>query len=260
MNINFVSARAHLLGAALLSLSFGLSGCGGGGGNGPSVAPTPRPQPTATPTSTVANATYDKTKYTPNYVSALEAAKKATPDDPVALLRWSHFPLSIYFERDANYSTAKQNLTTDGFNRWVKATGTSGVTYTLANSATDADITVKFGTFTGGAGDVLGTTVSRYDLDSRVLEKGTNILIKFTGDRNNDLITASHEFGHALGINEHSPVPQDLMYYTGNDQYTGNITTSDLNTILTSYNGYFNKDLNARVAPSSGRIVTSIME
>ena len=252
MTINFASTRIVSLSAILFAASLTLSGCGGGG-NGPTVSPT------ATPTPDVANFTYDKTKYVPNYVSDLEEAKKSTPQDPVALLRWTRFPLSVYFARNANYTAAKQALASEGFNRWVNVTGSNGVTYTVANSATNADITVEFGTFTGGAGDILGQTFYTYDPESRVLDKGARIVINFTGDRSNDLITSSHEFGHALGINEHSRNPLDLMYFTGNDTFSGNITQSDLNTVLTSYDARFNKDANARVAPSSGnKVSTSI--
>ena len=253
MNISFVCARAKLCGAALLALSFGLSGCGGGGGsNGPA---TPKATATPTPIPTSANATYDKTRFTPNYVTFLEQNRSS--DNPVALLRWTRFPLSIYFERDGNYTTGKQALAVQGFNRWVTKTGSNGVTYNVVNSATNADITVNFGTFTGGAGDILGQTFFSYDAQSRVLRKGVNIQIKFTGDTNNDLITASHEFGHALGVNGHSNDEKDLMYFTGNDQFGGNVTTPDLNTVKTSYNGIFNKDANARIAPGSGQIISA---
>ena len=187
-----------------------------------------------------------------------EAMRLETPvKNPVALLRWTHFPLSVYFVRDSNYTAAKQTLATQGFNRWVTKTGSNGVTYNVADSATNADITVNFGTFTGGAGDILGQTFFSYDQQSRVFRKGVNIQIKFTGDNNNDLITASHEFGHALGINGHSTNPSDLMYFEGNEAAGGNIKTPDLNTAITSYDNVFNKDANARVAPGNGVIISA---
>ncbi len=254
MNHPFFTTRAHRLGVVLLAASaLTLSGCGGGG-SGPGISPG------ATPKPNVANSSYDKTKYVPNYVSDLEDAKKNNSQDTVALLRWTHFPLSVYFVRNANYTASKQALASEGFNRWVNVTGSNGVTYRPVSSATNADITVEFAKFTGGAGDVLGRTVFTYDPESRVLDKGVDILINFTGDRNNDLLTASHEFGHALGINEHSRNPRDLMYFTGNDDFSGNITTSDLNTVLTSYDARFNKDASARVAPSSGKKVTVVIQ
>ncbi len=270
MNIHFVFPRSVVVGAVALSVSLGLIGCGGGGGggNGPST-----PRPTPTPVVAVNNA-YDKTRFTPNYVTALENAKEASGE--VVLLRWRVFPLTVAFVKNDFYTTARQALVVESFNRWVSATGAvtgnDGVTYRVTDNAATANITVNFANFSGGAGDILGTTKSFYNPQSRYIargvddtadgtrrEVGTQIEIGITGDRNNDLVTATHEFGHALGINGHSPNRPDLMFFEGNDQLGGGITSADLNTLLTSYGGVFNKNPNARFAPSNGEVVQSVI-
>ena len=276
MNLNFALTRALWFGAALLPLSVGLSGCGGGGGTGPRPTPlaTPIVVPVATPTAVPAGSSYNKERYTPNYVQTLEDTRN--PIKPTALLRWRVFPISVYFVRDSSYSNARQNLTTQGFDQWVTATngatGGDGVSYRVSTNASTADIMVDFSDFSNSSNGVLGTTYSFYDEDSRLIRRGdrivngkeqkdvgTRIEIAFTGDRDNDLVTAAHEFGHALGINGHSPNRPDLMYLEGNDQFGGGISAIDLNTLLTSYNGVFNKNANTRIEPTDGRVVESII-
>jgi tetratricopeptide (TPR) repeat protein len=46
---------------------------------------------------------------------------------------------------------------------------------------------------------------------------------------------ATHELGHAIGIQGHSPYPEDLMYWAVNDAQTGSLTTRDKNTIRLLY-------------------------
>ncbi len=250
MNINFASARASLIGAALLSLSFGLTGCGGGGG-GPSIVPTATPQSTTNDTSC-------SQTYTPNY--RVDLAK--TTDNP--LLHWTLFPLHVYFSTNGAYTAARKTLAVQGFNRWVTATGSNGVTYQVVNSADQANVVVNFYTFTGGAGDRLGYTNVTYDPTTNIIiatsKDPVQINVGFTGSDYNDTLTAAHEFGHALGINGHSADTHDLMYFEGNDNYGGTITTRDLNTMLTAYCGNFNKNPNARTAPQTGPLKTVTIE
>ena len=241
MNINFVSARTKWLGVALVSLTFGLSGCGGGGSNGPatvSATAIPRPSNNNNVPGNCTNSTY-----TPNYTTS------------VRLLRWTLFPLRIYFKRDSNYSAARQALAVEGFNRWIAATGSNGFTYNIVSTESASNVTVDFYKFTGGAGDTLGTTVVSYYDSSSTIE-GADISLGITGNRENDVLTATHEMGHCLGIFGHSPNRTDLMYFEGNDQTGGNITALDLNTVLTAYCGKFNKNPNNLTAPHTGELKT----
>ena len=241
MKINFLTPRAKWWGVSLLATSVVLSGCGGGGGTGPKITATPIPVPTTGQNGTGGNCT--NATYAPNYT------------DNVQLLRWTVFPLRVYFKRDANYSAARQALATQGFDRWVAATGSNGFTYRLVNSEADSNVTVDFYDFNGGAGDTLGTTVVSYFEESRTISSA-DISLGITGNPTNDLLTATHEMGHCLGVFGHSPNRVDLMFFEGNEAAGGGITADDLNTVLTAYCGNFNKNPNNRLAPHSGDLKT----
>lgn len=227
MKINSPSVRlGALCGAAALTFGLVLTGCGGGG-SGPRTVPI-------TPTTSPTSSGVCSTQYTPNYASS------------VRLLHWTSFPLRVFFVRNAQYSAARQALAVQGFNKWVQATN-SGVTYTIVNSTAASNIQVSFFVFTGGPRDTLGTTqLSFYDQSSTIVN--ADISLGLTGVTRNDVITANHEFGHALGIFGHSPDEQDLMYFEGNDAFSGEITPSDLNTVLTAYCGNFPQNLTNRSA------------
>lgn len=244
MKINFVSARAPWLGVALLATSVALSGCGGGGGGpaGPTkVTATPIPNPTSGQTGTGGNCT--NSTFAPNYT------------DSVRLLRWTLFPLRIYFKRDSNYSAARQAMAIQGFDRWVAATGSNGFTYQVVSSEAASNVTVDFYDFKGGPGDTLGTTVVSYFEESSTIDSA-DISLGITNNGANDLLTATHEMGHCLGIFGHSPNRTDLMFFEGNEAAGGVITPLDLNTVLTAYCGNFNKNSNARLSTHSGELKT----
>lgn len=247
MKIPFVSPRARWMGAAALAVAVALSGCGGGG-SGPNSGSRPGSgsdvvtgTPSSNPPSNGSDTSCTDKTYLPNYTA------------DVRLLHWTLFPLRVYFKLDSNYSAARQALAVKGFNRWVAATGRNGVTYNIVNAATAANVTVHFYDFNGGPGDVLGTTnVSYYDTSNTI--DSADISLGITGDNANDLLTATHEFGHALGIYGHSRNSTDLMYFEGNQDNGGIITPLDLNTVLTAYCGNFNKNVNNRLAPHVGEL------
>ena len=199
-------------------LLIALAGCGGGSGGGP-ASPTPTPTPTVATFPGGCTAT----TYVPNYVSA------------VPLIRWPAFPLRIFFVRDTQYSLARQNLATKGFNQWVAATSNGG-TYTLVTQASQANVTITFFKFTGGPGDNLGVTTDSYTPSNNQVVSA-EMQLGITGTNAQDTETAAHEYGHLLGIAGHSPNPLDLMYFEANA--SGQITARDLNTMLTDYCGTF---------------------
>ncbi|MDX2085820.1 MAG: tetratricopeptide repeat protein [Candidatus Melainabacteria bacterium] len=75
------------------------------------------------------------------------------------------------------------------------------------NSIVRSDVTVSL--FNGASGRVLS--------DNQVLQ------------------TITHELGHAIGIQGHSPFPEDLMYYASNPAQVGTLTQRDKATIRLLY-------------------------
>lgn len=195
---------------ALLSSTLWLSSCGsGGGGAGLSAC--------------------DIDTFTPNYGRNVDH-----------LLNWSSFPVTVFFVKDANYTTARQNLATDGFDQWVSAT--QGVlTYSLTNDVNNADITVRFDPTTSDG--VTTIHFSGFTLSSADMALGT---------RNNAAADiqciAAHEFGHALGIDGHSDDQNDLMYAIHFVGTVCPVTQRDLNTIKTGYCHLFGR-AESRCAP-----------
>lgn len=222
-----------------LLLIFSLSGCGGGT-SGPAT-------PTATPTPTTPiNRSCTAQTYRPNYV--------VNPDSDFRLLRWPVFPLRVFFVQDEQNTEARRSLAIDGFDKWGPATN-NGATYRVVSQQSDANVTVRFFAYKGGPGDSLGDSQLSFFEESGTLSFA-RVNIGITGDNRNDEITATHEFGHALGIYGHSPNPDDLMYFEGNDTRGGELTSADANTLLTSYCGEFNKNVNTRLAPHRGALKT----
>lgn len=230
-----------LMGAVAAPL-LSITGCGGGGGNGVTVPPpvvlgtptpippTPTPDPNATPAPTglpIPTPFPPGTSFTPNYLSDLPTG-----------LRWSSFPINVYFVPDAENTIARRAIAITGFNQWVTSTG-NRVPYRLVNNASQSDIAVSFYAFTGGAGDQLGVSEIEYNPVANLFIN-VNMRIGFTRDNREDIQTSAHEYGHSVGIFGHSSNPADLMFPTGNTAGCSCITQSDVNTLFTIYNGQFN--------------------
>jgi Matrixin. len=160
--------------------------------------------------------------FTPNYVPLLER-----------LLYWERFPVTVYFERDANYSDYYRTLALQGFDQWVEATGYV-VRYRQVDSSDGAQIRVVFKPDTRNG----LTTYTYYPSSGKLISAKVEI-----GVRGNNPIdirsVAAHEFGHAIGIGGHSQNPDDMMYPNFVSNVPLQITPSDLNTVKTAYCNYF---------------------
>ena len=160
-------------------------------------------------------------------------------------LHWGHFPIRIAFTNSLSSDREKlDEIVQQGFNQWVKATQDE-VKYEVVSSPARADVTVTYEVvpnrpFTGGK---LGTTGFNYNKTRRQLFHADMHLNVWEGMTRRDLErfanTAAHEFGHALGINGHSPNPDDLMYFTSSQ--SEGVTARDLNTLRQAYGGFARK-------------------
>lgn len=193
-----------LYGATVIIATLLLTGCGGGG--------------TRVGEQRVCSAN----TFVPNYVPQLER-----------LLYWERFPVTIYFERDANYSDYYRQLALEGFDQWVAATGFV-VRYRQVDNPDAAQIRVSFKPDTRNG----LTTYTYYPSSGRLVS--AKIEIGIQGGNPIDIRSvAAHEFGHAIGIGGHSTNPEDMMYPNFVSNVPLQITQNDLNTAKTAYCNYF---------------------
>ena len=216
------SRRAFLrrlsLSAGALLCGLADAGCGGGGGGSNSAAPSYQP---------------NLSQFTPNYAAE------------ISLDHWPALPVRVYFANDATVTptggapTRVNPLIQTGFSRWPAATG-GVVGYTLVTDPALAQITVtvipipdptglsetgqtSVRTTTGGV--LTAATIQIYVWPDITVPELTQGL----------LATATHEFGHALGIAGHSPDPSDVMYAQHQPDQDVLLSVRDINTIKTIY-------------------------
>lgn len=151
------------------------------------------------------------------------------------LERWSHFPITVGFRHDANYSPQRQAAILAGFRQWVGATR-GVVAFSVVNDPRSADVTVSC-----DPSRVISQTDTEYDPDTHILTHAAVTMGLQSPDSSSARVNAAelqglaaHEFGHTLGINGHSDSPRDLMYPTLGD-YNRAITLRDLNTLRIAY-------------------------
>lgn len=214
--------RRGFLGAlSALTVSGLLAGCGGGGGSSSD--------------NSGANGSYqpDLSRFTPNYAAN------------ITLYHWPALPVRVYFANDVTVTpqggspTRVNDLILTGFNRWPAATGGT-VGFTQVTDPSQAQITVSTVTIpdptglaeTGkttvvpSAGNVLqSATVQVYVWPDITVPELTQGL----------LATATHEFGHALGIGGHSPDPADVMFAQHDPNADVQVSARDVATIKTIY-------------------------
>lgn len=219
-----LTRRGFLGAVSALGLSGLLAGCGGGGGNSSNISTGGSYQP-------------DLSRFAPNYAAN------------ITLYHWQALPVRVYFANDVTVTprggspTRVNDLILTGFNRWPAATG-GVVGFTQVTDPSQAQITVSTVTIpdptglsetgktsvTPGAGNVLISASTQIyvwpDITIAELAQGLPA-------------TATHEFGHALGIGGHSPSAGDVMYVSHDPNADVLLSARDVNTVKTIYSFLF---------------------
>jgi predicted Zn-dependent protease len=160
------------------------------------------------------------------------------------MTRWAHFPITVFFVKDSEYTRAREQAACAGFDCWGQATH-GLISYRLTSNRSTADLTVRFD---ATKSDGLTYTESMDGLNRRGnMSLGVAMPNHDDGEIPMDDLScvAAHEFGHALGINGHSKSPLDLMYREHSIGEPWSITDRDLNTLKTDYSGLFSEGSSA---------------
>lgn len=228
MSYKSPASRVALLCFVILGVIIGLGGCGGGGGTGTTS--------TTSTTSTTATGYQCFADYTPNYSNDIKTS--TNPNVEGSFYGWAKLPIKVYFPIDANWTQARQDATTAGFDGWAATMGFSNF-YVLTSTSSDALMTVTFNDSLGTG--VLGVTEGSVNSSTQLL---TSCTMKIWKSRTLPQIqqTAAHEFGHAMGMFGHSPDSLDLMYYAATPLSPDLPTLNDRNTLKGNYcNNFFSR-------------------
>lgn len=187
--------------------------------------------------------------------AALQAIAMKPPDSPPGVTRpnylkslqhglhWSRFPLHVCFTNSNNTTSKQEARVLLGFALWVKATqGKADYRVTRSPGHVEITVTYELSERPADFGE-MGTTYFAYNPATHSMSKA-EIHLKIWHDMSEEdlrqlQLTAAHEFGHALGINGHSPNAHDLMYpFTTPDS---RVTDQDVNTLNAIYQGFPSK-------------------
>jgi len=236
------ASKPTLLLIAAVAAAVVLSGCGGGGG---ASAPPINDQ-----------------LFTPNYISSLNL-----------LLHWNHLPARVSFLKPADFADYGWSATIceDAAAEWNQS-GKQALTQVVPYGQ-PADVVVEFVSrenFSGGANSTGITNASYNTATHQIVSEAIQITpVKPPAFGNGYLssndaqVTIAHEIGHALGIQGHSPYPEDLMHDTFNMGQDYRPTTRDFNTVMTAYPNYFlpgQAITQAMPSAGEGKIVTVSIE
>lgn len=194
-----------------------------------------------------------KASFTPNYSTL------------IPLYRWSGFPLKVYFKNSGVITTADgqqtdlQATALSGFNQWDAATG-GNIKIQVTTDPNAANVIVHFSAINAvpTTHDILGLEKSTLYSDNTV--KSADIMLTtWPGMTSANVAsfreTATHEFGHALGLNGHSDNSNDVMYASHSLDYEKPLTSRDVNTMLSDYCGQFSRG----AAPPAARQTRTVI-
>jgi predicted Zn-dependent protease len=161
-------------------------------------------------------------------------------------------PVKIYFANtgsftDGNRQYDLKNTALEGFDQWKIATG-GRVSYVVTMDSEEADIVVHFEQRSGSIQEnsQLGLTTT-IAVEATLVHADLNLHIYELMSVEEALVglreTAAHEFGHALGIKDHSDNPDDVMFPTHDSDNAKQLTDRDVNTLKTAYCSLFTRSV-----------------
>ncbi len=144
------------------------------------------------------------------FQSGLAPAQPPPPAHAPAL-HWPQFPVRVYVEAPDGTRDQRALIVLAGLDEWVDASHQK-VCYLRTMDPKAADITVRFvvGKFLLADAPVIGETEVNWS--GSTLKKASIRLAEGAGTMEDLQATAAHEFGHALGIQQHSSDQSDLMF------------------------------------------------
>lgn len=171
----------------------------------------------------------DLQKYKDNYLSYIIT-------DNQKAHRWKSFPVSVYIEPKKQKFAVQKS-----FEQWQEKTGNL-VNFKFVSSAQNAQILVMFKnqleTTSTKESYIAGYSKPYYQGDN-IIKSEIRILAVDPETKQevpDDFVafTALHEIGHSLGLNGHSPNPDDVMSSSASDPKSS-LTQRDINTLTMFY-------------------------
>ena len=184
---------------------------------------------------------------TPNYAGAIDPGDGQKNQT----LTWSAFPVPVYKAPHHVFDFVIRKYDTNtiaktALDRWVDLVP-KGVTYKFVAADPEQGMSITYNLLSArpGAGDALGVTTLYFNASTGVMHKADTVINYWDGIKEDEvafglLFTTTHEFGHALFINGHSPYFADTMYFAASTVETKAPTQRDANTLSTAYCGTFN--------------------
>ncbi len=172
---------------------------------------------------------------------------------PLGYLIWSEFPIKVYLDRPSNF--ADLSASSQRFQQWTEsvlqaiAEWNIYLPLTETQDPQEADILIQrtepplgknLDPATGQSQLPRARTAqTRYqfylrEVEPIIIKNRMTIQIKPGLSQTATLAAIRHELGHALGIWGHSPVENDVMYYSQTKK-SSPISIRDINTLIKIY-------------------------